>query len=261
MSESMDTQPPTGDAHGNYSQGKRNNFPVRRPRGSRGRGSRGRPNERSTDWRQKQNQSTEARQAALRNSHFDQFNPNSTTDDVVPTIARNTAPPTTSFEYSSVQFLGMATSFGRPLPISTQALGFIVNQYYIKLQEQLGAERVAERCTIHQFYRHSLAQLSYHLYRLRIEEVPRYSYRTNLPDPPIVQPTAVEAFKTLELNVGFIISYIQRIGTVIAHDIPHVPMLMLDDSPFYVTVFNLRTVMARANRDPDFFNQLVEHNI
>ncbi|CAB3231972.1 unnamed protein product [Arctia plantaginis] len=81
-----------------------------------------------------------------------------------------------------------------------------------------------------------------------------------MPDPPIIQPMAIEAFKTLELNVGFITSFIQRIGTVIAHDVPHVPVLMMDDSPLYVNTFNVRTTLLRANRDPDFFNHLMDNN-
>lgn len=152
------------------------------------------------------------------------------------------------------------TSYAHPLPISTQALGFLVNQYYIKLQEQLGAQRVMERCTVHQLYRHSLAQLSYHLYRLRVEQAPRYSYRSEYPDPPIIPADVLECFKTLELNVGFITAYIQRIGCVIANDVPHVPMLMMDESPLYINIFNLRRTLDTIARNEDRFDDFIQRN-
>lgn len=153
-----------------------------------------------------------------------------------------------------------STNYARPLPICTQALGFLVNQYYIKLQEQLGADRVTERYTVHQLYRHSLAQLSCHLYRLRIEQVPRYSYNSEYPTPPIIPADILECFKTLELNVGFITSYIQRIGCIIANDVPHVPMLMMDESPIYINIFNLRPTLEMLARNEDRFDDFMRRN-
>lgn len=261
MSEAMDTsqlQPTSG-----YGSQGRANFPVRRPRGSRGRGShRGKPNDRTTTWRTNQNEKVVAQRDAERNARFATIglvpNQPSTVPDTQPPP---TTKPSSSIEYSSVQFLGMAvTSYAKPVPISTQALGFMVNQYYIKLQEQLGEDRVTERCSIFQFYRHSLAQLSYHLYRLRTTLVPRFSFASEYPDPPIIPAAMLEGFKTLELNVGFITSYIQRIGCVIAHDVPNVPMLMMDVSPLYVNIFNLRTILQEIGNNEDRFAEFLEKN-
>lgn len=69
--------------------------------------------------------------------------------------------------------------------------------------------------------------------------------------------------KTCELNVGFIIGYIQRIGLVIAHDTPHVPVLMTEDvfSPFYVNIFTLRACLSGLNRATgEEFDYFFQHN-
>lgn len=260
MSEAMDASNTlVPSAHGSRGKG---NFPVRRPRGSRGRGSgRGKPDNRSTTWRVNQNTKFIAEMDAARDARFARFAlpPETTTDlqSQQPQVAKPYATP----EYSTVQFLGMATtSNGHPLPIATQAIGFLVNQYYLKLQEQLGADRVTERCTVHQLYRHSLAQLSYHLYRIRMDQVPRYSYRDEYPDPPIIPADMLESFKTLELNIGWITSYIQRIGCIVANDTPTVPMLMMDESPLYINIFNLRRTLDAIARNEDRFDDFMSRN-
>lgn len=261
MSEAMDTSQfqPTSD---NGSRG-RANFPVRRPRGNRGRGShRGKPNDRTTNWRITQNDKVVAQMDAERNARFASYGLGSSKPFPAP---QSQPPPTTrpfsSVEFTSVQFLGMAvTPYAQPVPISTQALGFMVNQYYIKLQEQLGEDKVTERCSVHQFYRHSLAQLSFHLYRIRMDQVPRYSFASPYPDPPVIPSALLESFKTLELNVGFITSYIQRIGSVVAHDVPNVPMLMMDASPLYINIFNLRMILDEIGNHEDRFAEFIDKN-
>ncbi|CAG4938114.1 unnamed protein product [Parnassius apollo] len=194
-----------GTAPSDHGSRGRRNFSVRRPRGSRGRGPfKGKPNDRTTTWRNAQNAKVIAQADAAREARFASIG----LEDPSPVTAVTQPPPTSrpynSPEYSSVQFLGVAvTSYAQPLQISTPALGFMVNQYYIKLQEQLGSDRVSERCTIHQLYRCSLAQPSYHLYRLRMEQVPRYSFRSEYPDAPIIPVDSLECFKTPTIEDEF----------------------------------------------------------
>lgn len=254
----MDTDQPPSTSK------KKENFNVRRPRGSRGRGSgRGRPNDRSQTWRERTNIRANDQIEAERNAKFAAF---AMPDPA--TAAKQIAELnllSSSHEINAVQNLGLAVSrYAHPTPIATQGIGFLVNQYYCKLSDQLGVQNVAERCTLHQFYRYSLVQLSYHLYRHAKEIAPRYSYATELPPSPIVAFDMIEAMKTCELNVGFIAGYIQRIGLVIAHDVPHVPILMTEDvmSPFYVTIFTLRACLDGLNRGNHGaeFEYFLQHN-
>lgn len=257
----MDTSHPKGPAPVFHNSRGKPNSDVRRPRPYRGRGgkSRGKPSDRTTQWRDRQNQRVVAEMDAARNARLNSFMPDP--QDSLQSQQPATPQPSSTPEYQSVQFLGMAvTPYAHPLPISTQALGFMTNQFYLKLQHHLGAEKVTERCTVHQFYRYSLAQLTYHLYRLHAEQASRYSFRTELPIPIPITSSFREAMKTLELNVGFITSYIQRIGVVIAHDVPHVPIMMDDRSPFYLNLFNLRNTLVAANQDDDRYNHFMAHN-
>lgn len=245
------------------SASKRPNVNVRRPRGSRGRGSgRGKPNDRTVEWRQRTNTRVNDQLQAERDARFASF----AMPDAA-TAAKQLADlpiPSSSIELTAVQNLGLAvTRYAQPIPIATQSIGFIVNQYYLKLTEQLGFNNVTERCTIHQLYRYSLAQLSYHLYRHVKETIPRYSYRVELPPPPVLTFDIVEALKACELNIGLITGYIQRIGCITAHDVPHVPVLMTEDvlSPFYVNIFTLRaTLDALNNAAPEFVEHFIQHN-
>lgn len=254
----MDTDQPPSTSK------KKENFNVRRPRGSRGRGSgRGKPNDRSQTWRERTNTRANDQIESERNAKFAAF---AMPDPA--TAAKQIAELkllSSSHEINAVQNLGLAvTRYAHPTPIATQGIGFLANQYYLKLSEQLGVQNVAERCSLHQFYRYSLVQLSYHLYRHMKEIAPRFSYATELPPTPIVGFDMIEAMRTCELNVGFIAGYIQRIGLVIAHDVPHVPMLMSTDvmSPFYVTIFTLRACLDGINRADNGaqFNYFLEHN-
>lgn len=77
------------------------------------------------------------------------------------------------------------------------------------------------------------------------EFVPRYTYRSTLPNLPAVDYQLQRAMFTCELNVGFVTSFLKMIGPVTHNGQVFMPVMFWDHrSPVYTNLLNLRRAVT-----------------
>lgn len=202
----------------------------RRPpyRGSRGRGARRvRDAPRTTEWRKKQNNKVIADRDRARDLLF--------------------AKPDQKELEAFLHFSAPAEDCSTVVPVSSQGVGFLANQYFYKIIEQFGEAPITQRCTIFEFYRYCLVQFTFRLYKIRSTIYTRFQYASGEPEIPSLAmvPSVIAAMETCELNVGFITQYINNIGPVTVNDDVYVPVLMpTAQNPLYFSISTLRASLG-----------------
>lgn len=221
--------------------------PDRRPpyRGSRGRGTRKmRDAPRTLNWRKQQNQKVIAERDRLRDERF----------------AKPDAKELEAFR----NFSATADDCSIVVPISSQGIGFLANQYYFKIIEQFGADTIVGKCTIYEFYRYCLVQFTFRLYQIRSTIYTKYQFASENPTVPSLQavPSVLAAMEACQLNVGFITQYVNNLGPVAVHDDTYVPVLMpVNFNPLYFSVQTLRTSLGvLLNPQHDMYEYWLNNN-
>lgn len=219
----------------------------RRPshRGSRGRGSRrARDAPRTLAWRKQQNAKTIAERDRLRDERF--------------------AKPDQKELEAFRNFTANNDDCSTVVPVSSQGVGFLANQYYYKIIEQFGAEPIVNRCTIYEFYRYCLVQFTFRLYKIRNTIYTKHQFATADPVVPSLKmlPSVAAAMEACELNVGFIAQYINNLGLITTHDDVYVPVLMpVLHNPLYFSIQTLRASLGvLQNPQHDMYDYWIANN-